>query len=86
MRLYEVAEKSWVKIVPDPKVITQVPPDAPPLSDGEVIFFYHIDGMYSLCRKQDGTLCHLVAWQEVEKVGAPVGNKVDALNDLGGAQ
>jgi hypothetical protein len=66
MKLHDVPCRTWVRVVPDESVNTKVPPAAPMIDDGEVIFFHHIDGMYSLCKKNDGTLCHLVAWQEVE--------------------
>ena len=51
----------------------RIPPCAPPIEDNEVIFFHHIDGMYSLCENQRGEIVHLVAWQEVEVVEAPGG-------------
>lgn len=70
-QLHNVPNKTWVKIMPDPEEGTKVPPSAPSLPDGEVIFFDHIDGMYSYCKKQDGTVCHLVAWQPVEVVDDP---------------
>ena len=72
MKLHEVPRKSWIRVLPDPEVVTKVPPSAPMIADGEVIFFHHIDGMYSLCRNQGGQICHLVAWQEVEIVGEPL--------------
>lgn len=71
MKLYNAPKRSWVRVIHDPDVNTKVPPAAPWIEDGEVIFFDHIDGMYSLCRKRSGQLCHLVAWQEVEVVEEP---------------
>ncbi len=35
----------------------------------EVLFFNHIDGMYSLCHTQMGKHVHLVAWTQVVVVG-----------------
>ena len=35
---------------------------------GTKIHFFHIDGMYSFCKTEDGEICHLVAWEEVEIV------------------
>lgn len=29
-------------------------------------FFHHIDGMYSLCKDEQGNTVHLAAWTEVE--------------------
>lgn len=52
----------------------RVPPAAPIIKNGELIFFDHIDGMYSYCKRvnedtmKHGELCHLVAWTQVEMV------------------
>ena len=69
MKLYEVPNKTWVKV----KNVdgTRVPPAAPGINDGQVIFFDHIDGMYSYCKDRDDNLIHLVAWAEVEVVDDP---------------
>ena len=61
MELHTVPNGTWVR-VQDPDV---VPPDAPTPDSGERVFFDHIDGMYSLCKREDGSIIHLVAWQEV---------------------
>ena len=62
MQLHKVPNGTWIRVVnPD-----KVPPDAPVPNDGERIYFGHIDGMYSFCKREDGTIIHLVAWQEVE--------------------
>ena len=62
MELHKVPNGTWIRVVnPD-----KVPPDAPVPNAGERIFFDHIDGMYSLCFREDGTIIHLVAWQDVE--------------------
>ena len=67
MELRKVQKGSWVRVLSDEGAeAVRVPPAAPEVSAGEPIFFYHIDGMYSLCQKNDGTTCHLLAWQEVE--------------------
>jgi len=34
--------------------------------EGEALYFYHTDGMYSYCQDKDGNVVHLVAWAEVE--------------------
>jgi hypothetical protein len=60
--LYLVPERTWVRVV-DPD---RVPPGAPVPEKGERVFFSHVDGMYSYCRREDGTVIHLIAWQEVE--------------------
>lgn len=52
----------------------KVPPGAPDVFESEIIYFDHIDGMYSLCNKVDpitlelGEICHIAAWTEVEPV------------------
>lgn len=66
MKLHDVPARTWVRVVPDETVNTKVPPAASMIEDEENIFFHHIDGMYSLCKRKDGTTCHLVAWHEVE--------------------
>lgn len=33
--------------------------------DGEEINFHHIDGAYSYCTDDEGTVVHLAAWTEV---------------------
>ena len=54
MKLYEVPNKSHVKIVGD--------------DSGEVFLFDHPDGMYSVCFDKAGTLVHIYIMQEVEIV------------------
>jgi hypothetical protein len=46
----------------------QIPPSHRALEYGEVVHFYHLDGMYSYCKDAAGEVIHLVAWQEVEIV------------------
>jgi MFS superfamily sulfate permease-like transporter len=52
----------------------KVPPGAPVISNSELLFFSHIDGMYSYCHKVDpdtlqiGEVCHIAAWTEVDPV------------------
>ena len=62
VELHKVPNRTWIRVI-DPDV---VPPAAPNPEKGERIFFDHIDGMYSFCKREDGTIIHLVAWQEVE--------------------
>lgn len=38
------------------------------LEDGMELHFYTVDGMYSLCKNDDGGIVHLAAWTEVELV------------------
>ena len=64
MKLYNVPRNTWVRTVPGLPG-KDVPPGAPTIEYGERIFFDHLDGMYSFCRKEDGTICHLAVWQDV---------------------
>ena len=64
MKLYDVPRESFIKVIKDIKI----PPSAPRIVESEVLKFHHIDGMYSLCSKLDGTIVHLAAWSEVELI------------------
>jgi hypothetical protein len=81
MKLYDVMNGSYVRVIeqiPDEGKSTtqevQVPIGSPSVSAGELIFFHHIDGMYSLCNKVNEDtkkleeVCHLVAWADVEVI------------------
>jgi len=46
----------------------RVPPGAPQVVQGTVLWFCHLDGMYSLCKDSEGNYCHIAAWTEVELV------------------
>jgi hypothetical protein len=39
------------------------------LSDGVVLLFHRIDGMYSVCTDENGYIYHISASEEVEIVG-----------------
>ena len=56
MHLYEVPRRSIVRLVGD--------------DSGETFLFDHIDGAYSLCKKEDGSIIHLSANAEVAVVKA----------------
>lgn len=45
----------------------QVPSTAIPLDKDAIIFFDHVDGMYSLCWDTEGNMVHPAAWTEVGK-------------------
>ena len=62
MKLYECPKKTWVKVKEEPTT----PPASPKPDD--IVFFDHIDGMYSYCKNKDGEVVHLAAWTEVEPV------------------
>ena len=70
MKLFKVPRGSWVK-VGDDDGDTKVPPSAPVIDHGQVVFFDHLDGMYSYCKDQEGNVVHLAAWAEVEIVDNP---------------
>jgi len=55
MNLYEAPPKTWVKVE----------------QNKEVLFFDHLDGMYSYCKDKNGNVVHLAAWTEVEIVDTP---------------
>jgi len=48
--LYKARRKSYVEV---------------PSMDDEVLFFDHIDGMYSYCLNMNNEVIHLQAWGEV---------------------
>jgi len=50
--LYQVPKGTWVKVV----------------HTKEVIFFDHIDGMYSYCKDINGDVTHYSSWTEVEEI------------------
>lgn len=62
MKLYEAKPKTWVKILQD-----EIPSTLETTTDQKV-FFDHLDGMYSYCKTEQGEICHLVAWTEVEQL------------------
>lgn len=63
MKLYQVPNNTLVRVLKE----ESVPPGATPLPEGTIVKFHHIDGMYSLCTK-DEEVVHLKAWTEVEVV------------------
>ena len=62
MKLYDCPRNSVVRIIGN----SSSPPGALEVQPNEVIKFYHIDGMYSYCKNEEGIIVHLPAWQEVE--------------------
>ncbi len=62
MELHKVANNTHIKVLDDIKV----PVGAPSIKKGEILKFYHIDGMYSKCMNKKGDIVHLVAWAQVE--------------------
>ena len=86
MKLYDVPRNSYVRvslIQDEEKDKSQskgessevrTPIASPTINSGQLIYFSHIDGMYSLCYEVDevtmehGATCHMAAWTEVEIV------------------
>jgi len=62
MKLYNVPRGNKIKII-DGNYLTPI--GAPPLKQGDELFFDHVDGMYSVCFL-DGELVHLSSSAEVE--------------------
>ncbi len=53
--LYKVEPKSWVELV-----VTK-----------DVLFFDHLDGMYSYCQDMMGNILHIAGWSEVRPLKQP---------------
>lgn len=64
MFLYQCKLNSRIKVLKDYKG----PPASPDFKAGDLLFFGHCDGMYSLCHDKHGNIVHLPAWAEVEIV------------------
>ena len=62
MKLYNVPNNTEIRVIGDVKT----PPASLPIKEYDIIFFTHIDGMYSHCKNSKGETMHLVAWAEVE--------------------
>lgn len=62
MKLYEVPNNTRIKVINNIKV----PIAAPEINKNDILKFHDIDGIYSYCTKDDGTVVYLVAWAEVE--------------------
>jgi hypothetical protein len=68
MKLYDVPrtkEGTWVRVLEN----TEGPPSSPDHKTDDVVLYFHVDGMYSLCRNKGGEMVHLKAWTEVELIG-----------------
>jgi len=64
MKLHQVPNNTEIRVIGDIKT----PPASLPIKEEDIIFFSHIDGMYSHCNNSKGEVVHLVAWAEVEIV------------------
>jgi hypothetical protein len=63
MKLYQCMNHQWVRLLDDE---IRVPPESPALRKGDVLFFDHVDGMYSYCLTPTKQLVHPAAWTNVE--------------------
>jgi hypothetical protein len=70
VELYKVPEKSTVRVIRG----IQTPPASPEIKAGDILKFYHIDGMYSTCKNESGEWVYLVAWAEVEIIDPQSGH------------
>ena len=67
MQLHKVRRGSRIRINADwAEGENSHPPAHREFKPDEELEFYHIDGMYSYCKDDDGNVVHLVAWAEVE--------------------
>jgi len=88
MKLYEIPRNTRIKILDENSFI---PPGALLIEKGDILAFSHIDGMYSVCYKNN-ILCHLMASTNVELlpmhkfnngIGATLCNKCHAIISTG---
>jgi hypothetical protein len=70
MELYNVPDRTWVLIQED----ATIPPAAPGIPKGDIIYFDHIDGMYSYCKNRYGEIVHMAAWTEVTPLTFTIGS------------
>lgn len=71
MELYKVPRYHRVKVLQG----VRVPVGALEINKGDELNFHHVDGMYSYCKNDDGEVCHLLAWAEVEDLGPIIKNE-----------
>lgn len=97
MELHKVPNRTYVRVLPQVDVNLEttktsieevkVPIAAPEVIKGELIYFDHIDGMYSLCYKVDektgkhGESCHIAAWTDVEVVDMEEGKDFTEIRE-----
>lgn len=74
MKLYDVPRETFVRVLED----VRVPVGCDPIKKGTIIFFDHIDGMYSFCMdSKKENICHLEASTDVEIVIFDIDTKED---------
>lgn len=66
MKLYDVPRRTRIRVLEE----VTGPPGSTPVKRGEILFFHHVDGMYSFCttreKFKEEDIRHLPAWTEVE--------------------
>ena len=45
-----------------------IPPASKPINMGDVLFFWHMDGMYGRCTDEDGVSVYPAAWTKVRVI------------------
>ena len=63
MELHTVPRRSYVRVLDKE---TKIPPGSLDINQNDILFFDHVDGMYSFCKDPGGNIVHLIAWAEVE--------------------
>lgn len=61
MKLMNCPTNTWVRVIQN----DNVPIASPSIEEDELIWYGHLDGMYSYCKNVDGNVVHLKAWAEV---------------------
>jgi hypothetical protein len=80
-KLYDIPRNSYVRVLAQQSEVfenetedVKTPVSSAEVGEGELIYFSHVDGMYSLCQKineetlEHGETCHMAAWTEVEVI------------------
>lgn len=65
MKLYQVPRKTKIRLIMEDN---DSPPASLPLLKDDILFFDHLDGMYSFCIDELGNIVHLAGYTEVEIV------------------
>jgi len=92
-KLYDIPRSSYVRVLAQEdengnSENVGTPIGSHEIEKGELIYFSHVDGMYSLCQKVDeetlehGDTCHMSAWTEVEVLELDELFSFDKIRDL----
>lgn len=80
-KLYDVPRDSWIVVVDE---VNRVPVAAPEIKENEILYFHHVDGMYSLCQDNEGNIKHLSAMANVVDITELVKKRVGKPNVIPG--